>query len=111
MINRTFVVDVQDRVARTRCPSCDNAQLEFELRCELPYSECLFVARCTRCRLKFDVDADSYLEATKSDSEGHVRCPTCHRKTATLALAWHTASHSRRYVVTCPECDDDALSA
>jgi transcription elongation factor Elf1 len=106
MINHAFVVDVQDRVAHTQCPSCGNPQLEFELRCELAHAECLFVAKCVRCHLMFEVDADSFVDVTKNAADaGHFRCPTCQTDNATLALDLHTASHSGRYALHCPQCE------
>jgi transcription elongation factor Elf1 len=107
MANRAFVVDVQDRVTETQCPSCGNSHLEFELRCDLAHSDCLAVARCTQCQAMFDVDADSFLDMTEGDlSAGRLRCPRCHGKTATLALACSTSSHSCRYTVSCSACQD-----
>ena len=106
MINQAFVVDFQDRVAHTRCPSCGHPQLDFELRCEIAHAECLFVARCTRCHVMFEVDADSFVDVTKNAAgEGYIQCPKCQTHRATLALACHTASHSCRYALYCPECD------
>ena len=107
MINTAFVSDVSHRVPHTSCPSCEEARLEFTLRCDLGGAECLFLARCGGCNTVFDLDAESFPSGLSSDSlqSGHILCPRCDQRLAMVTLACSTSSHSCRYALQCSHCD------
>jgi transcription elongation factor Elf1 len=107
MVNAAFVSDVQQRVPQTSCPSCGERQLRFELRCDLGSTECLFLARCGRCHVVFELDAESFPPGLSADSirSGHILCPRCDQRLVMAALACSTSSRSCRYTLRCTNCD------
>ena len=107
MVNVAFVSDVQHRVLNTSCPSCGEPHLEFELRCDLGGSECLFLARCGRCHSAFDLDTDSFPPGLSRDNihPGYILCPRCDQTLALVKLECSTTSRSCRYAVQCANCD------
>ena len=107
MVNAEFVSDARDLVAKTTCPSCGEPHLEFSLCCELSGADCLFMARCNRCHVTFDLDGDSFPPGLSADSldSGNLSCPKCDQALAMMTLQCSVSLHSCRYALQCPECD------
>ena len=108
MVNPDFVSDVQLRVPNTNCPSCGEPHLEFSVCCDLAGADCMFLARCSRCQMRFDLDADSFPEGLSTDSlrSGNISCPTCDRALAVVTLNCRLSSRSCAYGLRCSHCDD-----
>ncbi len=106
MVNAAFVSDAQHRVAKTGCPSCGAPNLEFALRCDIGHAECLFLARCGRCHMAFDLDQDSLPFGLTADHlhAGQVLCPRCNQSLAVVSFACTTSSRSCGYSLQCTEC-------
>jgi hypothetical protein len=108
MVNPDFVSDVQQRVPRTKCPSCGGPHLEFSVCCDLSREDCMFLASCSRCHMRFDLDAESFPEGLSTDSlhAGNVLCPTCDQPLAVVTLNCTLSSRSCAYGLRCAHCDD-----
>jgi hypothetical protein len=107
MMNTAYASALQNRVPKTKCPSCDEPHLEFGMRCEMGSTECLYYARCGRCQTVFSLDADSFPPGISLDDleSGHLHCSACHQDLAVVALACSAVSHTCRYALKCPTCD------
>ncbi|MEO8678773.1 MAG: hypothetical protein ABI665_06995 [Vicinamibacterales bacterium] len=108
MVNPDFVSDVQRRVTRTKCPSCGEPHLEFSVSCDLSREDCIFLASCSRCHVRFDLDAESFPAGLSTDSLqfGNILCPTCDQPLAVVTLTCKLSSHSCEYGLRCPDCGD-----
>jgi hypothetical protein len=109
MANATFVRDAQRRVSHTDCPLCGQPHLDFSMRCDIDGTDCLFLARCGRCNVVFDLDPESFPPGLTAEhlKGGHVACPSCDDPLAIVTLTCSIDSHSCRYGFACPTCDEN----
>lgn len=103
------LTDLASKLAGINCPSCLHAALEVQMRCDLGFQDCIYVATCRHCRHAFEVnpqidvmlDQSPVLQKRLRESG----CPNCGSIKLHLSMRCEvTGSKECFYVATCDLC-------
>ena len=93
---------------RTPCPSCLRYELEFVLRCDLSYKECLPTAHCSHCGSSLILDrrfTERLQRVIEAKEVG--LCPHCRSGRTRIALICKLGSRRTAAIGLCMSCRDE----
>ncbi len=103
------LIETERRLRRMACPQCGSTgALETAVRCELAHGEHLYVMRCQRCGIMFELSTETQsprlfqpdLHAWLS----RLVCPVCRAVGAKVRFRYDVPSRPRFYLVRCRTC-------
>ena len=103
------MAELETKITSLNCPACMHAELEMQVRCDLGFQDCLYLAVCRNCHFTFDVDINTrtLLEQYPALAK-HLRetgCPNCGSIKLYLSMRCETVGKQCFYVATCDLCD------
>lgn len=100
--------ELEKRIRESPCPQCHAKPLDFILRCDFFYQDCLYTARCDRCHYLFAI-ADDMRVAGVSESTLITRlkstpCPYCGQLGLQLGFGCDLLRDECFYTAECASC-------
>lgn len=103
------LAELQRKIADVNCPNCLHAELELQMRCDLGFKDCLYVALCRPCGYSFNVETETrWIIDTFPEMEKKLRetgCPNCGSIRLVLSMRCEMEAKRCFYVATCDICD------
>jgi DNA-directed RNA polymerase subunit RPC12/RpoP len=93
---------LQALAVNTLCPDCGEKRLDFKLRCEVGFGECLYTADCGGC--------GTTLQITRPEgaTDEERRCARCGAARLHQTLVCESASQTCHEVYQCTDCGEVA---
>ena len=97
------------KIGGVNCPNCMHAALVVQMRCDLGYQDCFYIAKCSHCGHSFDIETDPHPLADRYEAlQKALReqgCANCGSIKLDLSMRCDMDGRKCYYVATCDLCD------
>lgn len=103
------LAELEGIISDINCPSCLHSELVVQMRADLGFKDCFYVATCRNCNYCFDISTDTKSIMTMYPAlQQKVRdagCPHCGSIKLELTMRCEMGDKQCFFVATCDLCD------